>query len=46
MDLLDRAEDHRRGAVDGPAHQMPWAEAVLDLGEPPLERPELGEPLP
>jgi hypothetical protein len=23
MDLLDCAEDHRRGALDGPAHQVP-----------------------
>ena len=28
MDLLDCAEDHRRGALDGPAHQVPWAVAV------------------
>ena len=35
MDLLDGAEDHRRGALDGPAHQVPWAVAVMDLGEPP-----------
>ena len=34
MDLLDRAEDHRRGALDGPAHQVPWAVAVMYLGEP------------
>jgi len=38
MDLLDRAGDHRRGALDGPAHQVPWAVAVMDLGEPPLDR--------
>ena len=38
MDLLDCAEDHRRGALDGPAHQVPWAVAVLDLGEPPFDR--------
>ena len=25
MDLLDCADDHRRGALDGPAHQVPWA---------------------
>ena len=23
MDLFDRFEDHRRGALDGPAHQVP-----------------------
>ena len=40
MDLLDRAEDHRRGALDRPAHQVPWAVAVLDLGEPLLDRHE------
>jgi hypothetical protein len=34
LDLLDCAEDHRRGALDGPAHQMPGAVAVMDLGEP------------
>ena len=38
MDLLDRAEDHRRGALDRPAHQVPWAVAVLYLGEPLLDR--------
>jgi len=38
MDLLDCAEDHRRGAVDGPAHQVPWAVAVVYLGEPPVDR--------
>ena len=36
MDLLDRAEDHRRGALDGPAHQVPRAVAVMYLGEPPF----------
>jgi hypothetical protein len=34
LDLLDRAEDHRRGALDRPAHQVPGAVAVLYLGEP------------
>jgi len=29
MDLLDCAEDHRRGALDGPAHEVPWAVAVM-----------------
>jgi hypothetical protein len=38
MDLLDCTEDHRRGALDGPAHQMPWAVAVAYLGKPPLNR--------
>ena len=38
MDLLDCAEDHRRGALDGPAHQVPWAVAVVYLGEPPIYR--------
>jgi hypothetical protein len=38
MDLLDCAEDHRRGALDGPAHQVPWAVAVVYLGEPPVDR--------
>ena len=37
MDLLDRAEDHRRCALDGPAHQVPWAVAVMYLGEPLLD---------
>jgi len=40
MDLLDRAEDHRRGALDRPAHQVPWAVAVLYLGEPLFDRHE------
>jgi hypothetical protein len=38
MDLLDRAEDHRRGAPHGPAHQVPRAVAVMYLGEPPFDR--------
>jgi hypothetical protein len=37
MDLLDCAEDHRRGALDGPAHQVPWAVAVMYLGESLLD---------
>jgi len=37
MDLLDGAEDHRRGALDGPAHQVPWAVAVMYLGQPPFD---------
>ena len=41
MDLLDCAEDHRRGALDGPAHQVPGAVAVMDLGEPPFGRHRL-----
>jgi hypothetical protein len=40
MDLLDRAEDHRRSALDRPAHQVPWAVAVLYLGEPLFDRHE------
>jgi hypothetical protein len=38
MDLLDCAEDHRRGALDGPAYQVPGAVAVLYLGKPLLGR--------
>ena len=38
IDLLDCAEDHRRGAMDGPAHQVPGAVAVMYLGEPLLDR--------
>ena len=38
MDLLDSAEDHRRGALDGPAHQVPGTVAVVYLGEPPVDR--------
>ena len=38
MDLLDCAEDHRRGALDRPAHQVPRAVAVMYLGEPLLDR--------
>src|SRR2546421_2711928 len=41
MDLLDCAEDHRRGALDGPAHQVPGAVAVTYLGEPLFDRHEL-----
>ena len=41
MDLLDCAQDHRRGALDGPAHQVPGAVAVVYLGEPLLDRHEL-----
>ena len=40
MDLLDRAEDHRRGVLDRPAHQVPRAVAVVYLGEPLLDRHE------
>src|SRR5271166_3579088 len=29
INLLDGAEDHRRGALDRPAHQVPWAVAVM-----------------
>ena len=38
MDLLDGAEDHRRGTLDGPAYQVPGAVAVVYLGEPLLDR--------
>ena len=37
MDLLDGAEDHRRGAPHGPAHQVPWAVAVTYLDKPLLD---------
>jgi hypothetical protein len=40
IDLLDRAEDHRRGALDRPGHQVPRAIAVLYLDEPLLNRHE------
>ena len=40
LDLLDRAEDHRRGALDRPAHQVPGAVAVVYLGEPLFDRHE------
>ena len=40
MDLFDHAKDHRRGALDRPAHQVPWAVAVLYLGEPLFDRHE------
>ena len=41
MDLLNGAEDHRRGALNGPAHQVCGAIAVMYLGEPLLDRHEL-----
>ena len=41
LDSLDGAEDHRRGALDWPADQMPVAIAVMDLGESPVDRHEL-----
>jgi hypothetical protein len=34
LDLLDGAEDHRRGALNRPSHQVPGAIAIMDLGEP------------
>jgi hypothetical protein len=37
IDLLDGAEDHRRGALDEPARQVPRAVAVMYLGEPLLD---------
>jgi hypothetical protein len=41
LDLLDGAEDHRRGALDGLADQVPVAVAAMDLGESPFDRHEL-----
>ncbi len=41
IDLLDGTEDHRRGALDRPAHQVPWAVAAMYFGEPLLDRHEL-----
>ena len=38
MDLLNCAEDHRRGALDGPAHQVHRAVAAMYLGELPCDR--------
>ena len=35
-DLLDGAEDHRRGALDGPADQVPGAVPVMDLLQAPV----------
>jgi hypothetical protein len=40
LDLLDGAQDHRRGAPDRPAHQVPWAVAVMYLRKPPFGRYE------
>ena len=33
LNLLDGAEDHRRGPLNGPAHCVPGAVAMMDLGE-------------
>ncbi len=41
VNLLDGAEDHRRGPLDGPADEVPGAVAVMDLGESPFDRDEL-----
>ena len=41
MNLFDCAEDHRRSALDGPAHQVPGAVPVMDLGKSPLGRHRL-----
>lgn len=41
VNLVDCAEDHRCGALDCPAHRVPGAVAVMDLGEPPVDRDEL-----
>ena len=38
LNLLDCAEDHRRGTLDGPADEVPGAVAVLYLGESPFGR--------
>jgi hypothetical protein len=38
MDLLDSAEDHRRGPLDGPADEVSGPVAVMDLGESPVDR--------
>ena len=38
VNLLDGAKDHRRGPLDGPAHQVPGAVAMMDLGEAPVDR--------
>jgi hypothetical protein len=36
LDLLDCPEDYRRGALHGPAHQVPGTVALLYLREPPV----------
>jgi hypothetical protein len=41
VNLLDGAEDHRRGTLDGPAHQMPRTVAVMDLRESRFDRHQL-----
>ena len=41
IDLLDGTEDHRRGVLDRPAHQVPWAVAAMYFGEPLVDRHEL-----
>src|SRR5271165_6127889 len=41
LDLLDGAEDHRGGALNRPAHQVPGAIAIIYLGEPLLDRHNL-----
>jgi len=41
IDLLDGTEDHRRGALDRPAHQVPRAVAAMYFGEPLVDRHEL-----
>jgi hypothetical protein len=38
VDLLDGKQDHRRGALDRPAHQVILAIPVMDLGKPLLDR--------
>jgi hypothetical protein len=41
VDLPDGAQDHRSGALDRPAHQVPWIIAVMYLRKPPFGRHEL-----
>jgi hypothetical protein len=41
LNLLDCAEDHRRGTLDGPADEVPGAVAVMYLGESPFDRDEV-----
>jgi hypothetical protein len=38
LNLLDGAEDHRRGPLNGPAHRVPGAVAMMDLGEASVDR--------
>jgi hypothetical protein len=38
LNLVDCAEDHRRGTLDGPADEVPGAVAVMYLGESAFDR--------